>query len=63
MARLRRTAVFVALSSNVGHELVFRHYTNKVVVGKYPDTKTMKSPEQENKQNRKRKIPFNPQQG
>lgn len=31
----RRTAVYVALSENVGHDLVFRHYTNKVVVGKY----------------------------
>ena len=41
---LRRSAVYVALSENVGHDLVFRHYTNKVVVGKYPDMKT-KSPD------------------
>jgi hypothetical protein len=61
MARLRRTAVFVALSCNVGHDLVFRHYTNKVVVGKYPDTKTTKSSKQEKKRNKieKEKIPIN----
>jgi hypothetical protein len=35
----RRTAVYVAPSETVGHDLVFRHYTNKVVVGKYPETK------------------------
>jgi hypothetical protein len=31
----RRNCVFVALSNTVGHELIFRHYTNKVVVGSY----------------------------
>jgi hypothetical protein len=36
----RRSAVYVALSETVGHDLVFRHYTNKVVVGKYPEVKT-----------------------
>lgn len=39
----RRNCVFVALSSAVGHELVFRHYTNKVVVGKCADGKATKS--------------------
>jgi hypothetical protein len=58
MARLTRTSVFVALSSNVGHELIFRHYTNKVVVGKYPDTKTIQSSEQEKKKKRGRKNTF-----
>lgn len=41
----RRPAVYVALSETVGHDLVFRHYTNKVVVGKYPKMK-VKSPQQ-----------------
>jgi hypothetical protein len=31
----RRTAVFIVPSQIVGHDLIFRHYTNKVVVGKY----------------------------
>ena len=31
----RKNCVFVAHSDTVGHELVFRHYTNKVVVGNY----------------------------
>jgi len=42
MSTLRRTAVHVALRETVGHDLIFRHYTNKVVVGKYVETK-MKS--------------------
>lgn len=39
----RRTAVFVVPSETVGHDLIFRHYTNKVVVGKYPNLKTAKA--------------------
>ena len=39
MKLTKRNCVFVALSNAVGHELVFRHYTNKVVVGKHPDRK------------------------
>jgi hypothetical protein len=35
----RRTAVFVVPCETVGHDLKFRHYTNKVVVGKYPKLK------------------------
>jgi len=42
----RRNCVSVVLSNTVGHELVFRHYTNKVVVGKHhnkvnPDIKSI----------------------
>jgi hypothetical protein len=33
--KTRRSAVFVIPNYIVGHELVFRHYTNKVVVGDY----------------------------
>jgi hypothetical protein len=36
---LRRSVVYVATSETVGHDLVFRHYTNKVVVGKYSEAK------------------------
>jgi hypothetical protein len=36
----RRSAVLVVLSGSVGHELVFRHVTSKVVVGQYPQMKT-----------------------
>ncbi|MGZ3851834.1 MAG: hypothetical protein ACXVBX_03520 [Flavisolibacter sp.] len=32
MERLRRNSVYVALHGTLGRELVFRHYTNKVVV-------------------------------
>jgi hypothetical protein len=33
--KTRRSAVFVIPNSIVGHKLVFRHHTNKVVVGNY----------------------------
>ena len=46
MSRLRRTAVYIALRETVGHDLIFRHYTNKVVVGKYAETKMKSFPEQ-----------------
>lgn len=49
----RRSAVYVALSESVGHDLVFRHYTNKVVVGKYPKMKT-KFPQQSKSIKRKK---------
>jgi hypothetical protein len=51
----RRNCVFVALSSAVGHELVFRHYTNKVVVGKCSDGKSTKS-QNNNSKKKSRKI-------
>lgn len=35
----RRSAVLVVPKEIVGHNLIFRHYTNKVVVGKYMHTK------------------------
>lgn len=34
----KRNSVFVALQGTIGKELVFRHYTSKVVVAIYPDT-------------------------
>lgn len=39
----RRSAVFVIPNHIVGHELVFKHYTNKVVVGKHTSTNTKNS--------------------
>lgn len=39
----RRTAVFVVPCETVGHDLIFRHYTNNVVVGKYPNLTTAKA--------------------
>lgn len=53
----RRSAVYVVLNETVGHDLVFRHYTNKVVVGKYSELKTIKSTEQEKTSNRKKGKP------
>jgi hypothetical protein len=50
----RRSAVFVIPNHIVGHELVFKHYTNKVVVGKYISINTIKASEQLT--TRKRKI-------
>ena len=38
MAILKRNSVFVALQGTIGNELVFRHFTNKVVVAIYPET-------------------------
>ena len=34
----KRNCVFVALGNTVGQDLVFRHYTSKVVVGTYTNT-------------------------
>jgi hypothetical protein len=41
----RRSAVFVIPNHIVGHELVFKHYTNKVVVGKYISINTTEASE------------------
>lgn len=38
MSGLRRNSVFVALQGTIGRELVFTHYTNKVVAARYPHT-------------------------
>ena len=54
-----RSSVFVALSCAVGHELVFMHYTNKVVVGKYPDQKPALSPEMVKQKNRRKVLATN----
>ena len=37
MERLRRNSVYVALHGTLGRDIVFRHYTNKVVVGNCPE--------------------------
>jgi hypothetical protein len=50
----RRSAVFVIPNHIVGHELVFKHYTNKVVVGKYISINTIQASEKLT--TRKRKI-------
>ena len=55
MAQLRRNAVFTALSGTIGHELVFKHYTNKVVVAKYPDMSKVKPSELQTQQRNKMK--------
>ena len=55
MARLRRNSVFTALSGSIGHELVFKHYTDKVVVGKYPDMSNVKPSELQKQQRSKMK--------
>jgi hypothetical protein len=44
--KTRRSAVFVIPNSIVGHELVFKHHTNKVVVGNYTSLITSKISEQ-----------------
>lgn len=49
----RRSAVFVIPNYIVGHELVFKHYTNKVVVGKHISTNTPKASEKAIKANKK----------
>lgn len=51
----RRTAVYVVPSATVGHDLIFRHYTNKVVVGKYPETKMSRAVEKIKNAQAKRK--------
>jgi len=42
MERLRRNSVHVALHGTLGRDLVFRHYTNKVVVAHCPERTTNK---------------------
>jgi len=37
MNQRRRNSVFVAPHGTIGQELVFRHYTSKVVAAKHPD--------------------------
>lgn len=46
MTRQRRSAVYVVLHETVGHDLVFKHYTKKVVVGNYTEPKMQRTPEQ-----------------
>ena len=42
MARLQRKSVYVALQGTIGKDLVFTHYTDKVVVARYPDKSQVK---------------------
>jgi hypothetical protein len=39
MNQIKRTSVFVAPQGTIGQELVFRHYTSKVVAALHPGTK------------------------
>jgi hypothetical protein len=55
MAIVKRNSVFTALSGTIGHELVFKHYTNKVVVAQYPDMSRVKSSELQKVQRSKMK--------
>lgn len=55
MARLRRNSVFTALQGSLGKELVFKHYTDKVVVAKYPDMSRVKPSELQKQQRQKMK--------
>ena len=41
----RRSAVFIIPNHIVGHELIFEHYTRKVVVGKYVAATTIEASE------------------
>ena len=50
----RKSAVHVVPNETVGHDLVFRHYTNKVVVGKYPELKMLKLTDREKIHSRKK---------
>jgi hypothetical protein len=43
MERLRKNSVYVALHGTLCRDLVFRHYTNKVVVARCPEATTVKS--------------------
>jgi hypothetical protein len=45
MSTLKRNAVFVALQGTIGRELVFKHYTSKVVAAVYPDLSNAKTSE------------------
>ena len=42
MARLRKNSLLNGLSGAVGKELVFKQYTDKTVVSKYPDMSGVK---------------------
>jgi hypothetical protein len=53
--KTRRSAVFVIPNYIVGHELMFRHYTNKVVVGEYTDPNAIKISKQINSKERRAK--------
>jgi hypothetical protein len=37
MDRLRRNSVYVALHGTLGRDLIFKHYTNKVVAATHPE--------------------------
>jgi len=39
MDRIKRSSVFVAPHGSIGKDLVFRHYTSKVVAARHPETK------------------------
>ena len=39
MDRMKRSSVFVAPHGTIGTDLVFRHYTSKVVAALHPETK------------------------
>jgi len=56
MQTVRRSAAFVIPNHIVGHELVFNHYTNKVVVGKHVSANTTKVSEKATKANKKLPI-------
>ncbi len=42
MARLKKNSLLSALSGALGQELVFKQYTDKTVVSKYPDMSGVK---------------------
>jgi hypothetical protein len=39
MHRIKRSSVFVAAQGTIGQDLVFEHYTSKVVAARHPHTK------------------------
>ena len=43
MFRIRRSSVFMTPPSTLGGDLVFKHYTSKVVVATYPETRKVKT--------------------
>lgn len=55
MASIRKNSVFVALQGTIGKELVFKHYTDKIVVAKYPDMTGIKPSELQKLQRSKMK--------
>lgn len=50
MARIKTNSVFAALQGTIGKELVFKHYSDKVVVAKYPDMSRVKPSERQKQQ-------------